>query len=204
MLKVEITLKGGDIIIPGLKEFTGKIQLAMVRAINRGIAGARTVLVREISRDVGLKSRDVRDAMPYREATVAKPEARIAASLKRIPLIDFSARGPEPSRGRGRGVSYKLAGSRGRIENAFIATMGSGHRGVFTRVGTSTGKSPGAWSANLPIQEKFGPSLGRVFDKYRPEAVARARELLRTNLQHELQRAWKGGPIEVTDAGGSN
>ena len=96
--------------------------------------------------------------------------AQLAASLKRIPLIRWNARQV------GRGVSYRLKGGRGRHPNAFIAAMRSGHRGVFVR-GTTRG---------LPIKELFGPSLGHVFQKYRPEGEARVEEVFRTTLDHEL------------------
>lgn len=155
-----------------------KVGKALVRAMNRGIGAGRTLMVSRIAKDTGLKSKDVRAALPMTEATLNRPLARLAASLKRIPLYKFGARGPMPSRGRGRGVSYKLPGSGGRqrVEDAFIAQMPSGHVGVFKR------RRP----ARLPIQELFGPSLGRVFAKYRPEALARAEDVTRERFAAEL------------------
>ncbi len=170
-------------------EFPSHIRKGFVRALNRAVASARTVMVREIARDTGLRSKDVRDALLMSEATQNRPEARLAASLKKIPLIKFRARGPFPSRGRGRGVTYRLTGSRGRHPNAFIARMKSGHEGVFKRADSTSHKSAAAWSKNLPIIELHGPSLGHVFAKYRPLAAARAREVFETNLDHEM--SWK-------------
>ena len=97
---MELTIEGTDTIIADFGD-----KPAMVRALNRSISSGRTVMVREIARDTGLKSKDVRDAMRLQEATLNRPEASLGAGLKRIPLVDFQARGPEPSRGRGRGVS---------------------------------------------------------------------------------------------------
>lgn len=174
-----------------LKAYPDRVGRALVRAINRAVASARTVLVREIARDTGLKASAVRKALPLREATLNRAEGRLAASLKRIPLIDFGARGPEPSRGKGRGVSYRLAGGRNRLEHAFIAMMKTGHRGVFMRKA----------KARLGIRELKGPSLGHVFAKYRPLALARAKEIFETNFKHELE--YTGGGGGVSDAGGS-
>lgn len=154
-----------------------RTQKAMVRALNRGINSGRTVMVLRISKDAGLKSKDVRDALKVTPATMTRPVARLATSMKRIPLVKFGARGPEPSRGRGRGVSYRLQGSRGRIPNAFLATMKSGHRGVFVRVA----------KGRLPVREAFGPSLGRIFAKYRNEALGVAVEFFDRNFAHELK-----------------
>lgn len=183
---VKITVTGIDQIVVSLDNMPRSIARASVRAMNRGMASGRTVMVRAIASDVGLKQKDVRDALVYREASLAKPEASLAASLKRIPLVDFDARGPEPSRGRGRGVSYRLQGGRSRVETAFLARTSSGHRGVFIRAG-KTRKSVGAWSNNLPIRELYGPSLGHVFNKYRGDAQERAIEMFQKNFGHELE-----------------
>lgn len=151
---------------------------AMMRSLNRGINAARTVMVSRISRDTGLRSKDVRDALKVTLATFDRPVARMATTLRRIPLIKFGARGPEPSRGKGRGVSYKLGGQgKQRVPEAFIATMKTGHRGVFARKTTD----------RLPIRELFGPSLGHVFAKYRPEAQGIAQEFFERNFGRELK-----------------
>lgn len=172
----------------GAKDYTSRLQAypnkatrALVRTLNRGINSARTFMVQNIARETGLKSKDVRDALKLKEANATRLEASLGASLKRLMLIKFGARGPEPSRGRGRGVSYRLASSRhgNRHPNAFIATMRSGHRGVFVRSGAS----------RLQIRELPGPSLGAVFAKYRPAALSRAQEMMDKNLAHELQFA---------------
>ena len=61
---------------------------------------------------------------------------------------------PGTKKKRPHGVSYRLSRTAGRkrIEHGFIATMSSGHRGVFARGGPS----------RLPIQEKRGPSIWSV------------------------------------------
>ncbi|HXG88770.1 MAG TPA: phage tail protein [Vicinamibacterales bacterium] len=175
MIDTQITLTD---VLAEFQSYPRNITRAVVRAANRAIKSARTHMVREIAADLGLKSGDVRDAMKMREATFFNPEARLATNLARIPLIKFGARGPEPSRGRGRGVTYKLGGSRNRVEHGFIATMG-GHRGVFARVGKQ----------RLPVSELHGPSLGRVFAKFRPGGIEKAQEAFAKNFDHELAYA---------------
>ncbi len=182
---IEVQLIGDKELDTLLKEFPGRATRAMVRALNRAIASGRTLMVRDIAGDTGLKSTVVRKAMVMREATASNPEARLAASLKRIPLIDFGASGAYPSRGKGRGVSYRLRGSRGRLPNAFI-TMRGGHKGVFARVG----------KARMPIQERFGPSIGHVFGKYRPAGIARIRQVFRDRFRHEMGFAASQGTSE--------
>lgn len=151
--------------------------LAITRALNRSAASGKTVMVRAMAQDVGMKVGDVRETVTVREARPDRLEAAIVASGKRIPLVKFSAKGPEPSRGRGRGVSYRIGKVRRTNPHAFIATMKSGHRGVFMRTGR----------ARLPITELHGPSLPLVFKKQIPMALSRIREQLTKNLQHEFR-----------------
>jgi len=183
-----ITIDGLDTVVADLQGVIVRKPQAIVRALNRAIGSARTVMVREIARDIGLKSAAVRDALPVRLATANQPSATLAASLTRIPLIQFNARGPEPSRGKGRGVSYKLQGGRNQLPHAFIATMGSGHRGVFARSETKFMRyqKPTWKKKRQAIQELFGPSLGHVFAKYHPLGLARAQEAFLTNFDHEM------------------
>jgi hypothetical protein len=151
---------------------------AIARSLNRAAVSARVVMVREIARDLSIKQGDVK--IHHHEASPAKHATRLSASLKRIPLIKFGARGPEPSRGRGTGVTARTRTR--RYPHAFIATMKSGHKGVFQRMRTS----------RLPIRELFGPSIGHVFRKYRPLGLARAIESFNKNLQAELKFALRG------------
>jgi len=197
---ISITLEGADTLSADLAKAPETTTKAMVRALNRAIATVRTFMAREVARDIGLKYGDVLAAIRLTQATWSQPVASIGASLKKIPLIKFGARGPEPSRGRGRGVSYKIGtGGRSRLEHGFIATVGSGqHRGVFVRDGASERKSPGAWSKNLPIQEKFGPSLGYVFAKYRKQGLEKAHEAFAKNFEHE--KIFYGGATGGSDA----
>lgn len=189
MLGVEI--EGSDQAIVAIQQYPERTTRAMVRAMNRGIASGQTLMASLIAKDLGLKVSDVKTAMPVTPATFGRPIARFGASLKRIPLIKFGARGPEPSRGRGTGVRYRMAGGRGHIPSAFIATMRSGHRGVFKRAGP----------ARLPINELHGPSLGHVFRKFRPQGVARVQEMFEKNFAHEMKRLGDTGEAAAGASG---
>lgn len=152
---------------------------AIVRATNRAAVSARTAMLPPMAQDLSLKQGIVKERVRMYEARVDRPVARLAASLKRIALYDFSAKGPVPSRGKGRGVTARMQGATHRYPEAFIATMRSGHVGVFQRKRT----------ARLPIRELFGPSIGRVFIKFRALGRARAIEALQKNIQSEFRFA---------------
>lgn len=184
---MDITITGTPALIEDFDAYPSKAQKVIVRAINRGIVAARTQIVRDIARDSGLKVGDVRAAIRQTTATTGAPVASLGSRLRRLPLIDFNARGPMPSRGRGNGVSYRMgAGNpRTRLPNAFITRVTragedgahSGHDGVFVRV----------TKQRLPIKQLFGPSLGHVFAKYRAAALARGEEMFLTTLDRDLE-----------------
>lgn len=155
-----------------------KTSLAVFRAIKRGTAAARTEAARAVSKDMGLKVGVVRNAINLKPPNYEDLTGELRASLKRIPLYEFNAKGPIPSRGKGRGVSYKASGGRKTLAGAFIATMPSGHVGVFKRKG----------AGRTPIQEKYGPSIGRVFDLHRDQISAKGSEAAEAELNRGLNR----------------
>jgi hypothetical protein len=193
---MDITISGDKAVEIDFQDKPTHVTRALVRALNRGIASGRTVMVREIARDTGMKSKDVRDAMRTREATAARLEASLGAGLKRIALAKFGARQTS------RGVTYNVGRGRALLAGAFFAGVRTGHedtehRGVFMRKLPSVRKSRGAWSKNLPMQERWGPSLGHVFAKYRRPALEQAHAAFVKNFDHELAFA----KSQVTDAG---
>lgn len=165
----------------GIGRLIQRYPSAVSRALNRAATSARVVMVREIARDLGLRQADVSDRISTRLA--AQTEfleqdqlvAKVIATGARIPLYRFRARQTKT------GVTARLPGGAGRYPGAFIATMRSGHTGVFKRRSTQ----------RLPITELFGPSVPRVFEKFLPLGVARGQEQLSKNIVHELRFALK-------------
>jgi hypothetical protein len=175
-----------------LRQLRERAPEAIVRALNRAIDSAKVAGARAVAADMGFPVTRAREEILVRHARVGHPVASLRASAKRIPLVHFKASGPEPSRGRGRGVTARVKGTRVRYPDAFIATMRSGHRGVFRRVGGER-RSPGGWGKNLPIRELKGPSIWKVFQNHRAVALARGREQLVKNLRSELRFALRRG-----------
>ena len=159
-----------------LEDLGARAPLIMARALNRAAVSGQTAMTKAISADTGIASKNVKREIRIDKASRSKPVVALTIAGRRIPLIAFQARGPEPSRGKGRGVSYRLPGGRGRIGNAFIATMPSGHRGVFRRKARK----------RLAIMELRGPSLPHVFEKKFDVFRATAQESLVNNLASEI------------------
>lgn len=173
----------------GIDSLKKKFPQAVKRALKRAGTSGRAEMVRRISADTGLTQTAVRKEI--RVNLVGDTAVELEVTGQRIPLIAFGAKGPEPSRGRGAGVTYRLPGSRGRAEHAFIAKMPTGHRGVYARTpGARATKKGRSWT-ELPIVELFGPSLVKVFEKYLPEGAARAQEALVNNVRSEISFAMR-------------
>lgn len=195
-----LTIDGDQLVLEELAEYPKRTLKALVRAMNRSLGTGRTFMARAISADVGIKQSAVRKALRTRDASFARVEASLGATLARIPLSEFNAKGPEPSRGQGRGVSWRIGGTTKRAQDLFIATMESGHRGVFVRVG-GLRKSEGAWSKNLPIKERFGPSLGHVFGKKRSAALKEMHASFLKNFDHEMNyRQRQAATVSVSES----
>lgn len=168
----------------GLERLRNKAPGSIWRAVDRAAKSGRAFMRQKIAADTGIAPKNVERDIAIEK--VGQEQANLVVQGRRIPLVAFSAKGPEPSRGRGRGVSYRLPGSAGRVSNAFIATMESKHRGVFKRAANAKGRGPKPNRSQLPIIELYGPSLPHVFEKYLPDGAAHAEEALRKNLEHEI------------------
>lgn len=135
---------------------------AMVRALNRTAITVRAEASRRIRERYNLKSRVLKDQIRIRNATKAELRAVVQASGRPIPVIEFDAR-----RGTN-GVTVRVGRTRKVIRHSFIQTMKSGHRGVFMRVLENDNqkyrskRKPGS-ASDLPIAERFGPSLPQAF-----------------------------------------
>lgn len=175
-------------VVADLRGYHGKVTKAAVNALNKAIKTGESAMVRDIAADTGLQAKAVRKSMSLSKANYERLSAAFGGKLKRVPLVYFGpARGPEPSRGKGRGVSYKLLGQgRSRAPHAFIATMKSGHRGVFTR--HPSGARMKSDKQKQLIVELFGPSVGHVFKKFQAKGATVTSEAFTRYFDHEVKR----------------
>ena len=177
-----VRLDTGD-LAAAVATLRSRFPAALRRALRKAGTAARTEMSRLVSADMALPVRRVRDEIKFVNDDTS---ATLSVRGYRIPLIDFKARGPEPSRGRGNGVSYSLPGGRGRLMHAFIATMPSGHRGVFERTGRFGRVSKDGRRGLERIAEKFGPSIANVFKKFMKEGAERGGESLAVNVPSQI------------------
>jgi hypothetical protein len=100
-------------------------------------------VIRKLQVETGLKQAVIRERLEIQRASPADLEAVVVVSSKSIPLIEFGARQTPAGVTTARGQFRK---------SAFLATMRSGHRGVFRR----------RTKRRLPIREQTGPPLPAV------------------------------------------
>jgi hypothetical protein len=186
MDRFQITLEGAEDLRARLEALGKDAPRAIVRALNRSLGTIRTSVLRSLAADTGLARKDIEPSVGTVRATFGRQEAHLAVTGRRIPILAFGARQTR------RGVTYRSGSGRKLIPSAFLATMRSGHRGVFKR----------KTSRRLPIAELFGPSLPhavrnrRIFELL----VGPSGETLRKNLEHEIAFLAAQGKAQAGDA----
>jgi len=167
-----------------------------VRALNRTITTVRAAAQRRIREKYpGLTASTVRDQLKLTRASRAMMVAKITVKGRRMPLMEFAARQTK------RGVTVRVTAQRKLIPHAFIATMKSGHTGVFVRAGSS--KESGAdvtfrvgkgsrlrkKGSDLPIAELTSISLPKAFMNQAVQTEIRrlAHQTFVENLRHEMR-----------------
>ena len=161
------------------------------KATGRGLAkvakqGA-TVAKSSIAKEYNVKAGAVGDRLSVRvssnklEATIAAKPRRIGGSGKsRIPLIQFGA-----TQTKRNGVKFKVrrSGSAMRLRHAFIATMDSGHKGVYQRV-PGTRKIVEVMGIDVPVMfagKRVKPLVLQKINEVGPRVVSH-------ELRYELKR----------------
>ncbi len=167
----------------------------LVRSLNKTIAGVRTDAVREVGKEITPKAKIIRKTFKLFKANYANLSASVKSTGWPLPLIHYLARQVK------KGVSYKIRKripKRLVLKHAFIATMESGHKGVFWRKfkGTPTKKvKPNLNYGALPekyrlkIKEQYGPSVPDIMgdDKQMKPILEKAGNRLSKELDHQLE-----------------
>ena len=170
-----------------------------VRALNKTLTGVKTDASSAIRDIVTAKKSDVDATFRIGKASETKASAWISSTGKPLPLSAYSIRQTK----KGVSVHVKRVNPRTVLEGTFIATMKSGHIGVFER-GFSKPMLGQAWYGpkqpkradlcyaklprkyRLPIRELFGLRVPDVmgYDPTMKTVLKRAGERLHKNLIH--------------------
>ncbi len=173
-----------DAAVKAMQSAPQRVERAVRRSLNRTGTTGRAEMARLIAKDMGLKVSDAKAAVLLQQATGTQLAIRLSASLKRLPLLAFDARQTRT------GVSYRgQGGARKTLAHAFIATMPTGHTGVFLRTGAQRERPRPGRKTDEKIAERRGASVGHVFDRYRNQVLEVMRAAFDKTLGNELKFA---------------
>ena len=174
--RLRITVKIDDAQFrAALKELEpNQVKASAVIAINQTAKQVQGFSASLLAKELGLKVGDVRKRVAVHKASKGRLLAVISPSMRALPLYGFKARQIK------RGVSATAWGRRKLYQGTFIATMPTGHIGVFKRIGLD----------RLPIKELMEPSIGYTFGRepIRSQIEAEIALRLPINLARQLQR----------------
>jgi hypothetical protein len=142
---------------------------ALSSSINRALTSGRTIIRRQIQKELNVSTEAVQRTIGIRGATEASPGGSIVVSRKPTPLMAY-----HPTQTRN-GVHVRVRKGRGveTLPLAFIAKLASGHIGVFVRYGPRVAPTKGRYSGKIArrgphkgepilrqkIKEVYGPTI---------------------------------------------
>lgn len=174
-MTMRITTKSNsDEVLGKIDQFAELVStIVAARAANKLSDQAQTAGFRKVNELYDVGPRKMEKYASARIATPSTPSSAIIVKGKGFPLSAFRPRQTS------QGVSVSIKGRRALIRHAFIATMPSGHTGVFARgkygarfqfgVGTRHVKRHGK-STELPIAELFSFAPADAFSN--PDVIA--------------------------------
>ena len=157
-ITVNVRHNANQVVIDLLAAAADMRNLATVRALNKTVDSVVVAAARAV-RDAGynLKIAAIKKTIKKRYANQGNLRASVVASGRPIPLLQYGARQT------GKGVTVNVLKGRRLIAGAFIATMPSGHQGVYVRdpggKHVKVNRSGKVSWHQLPIRELFGPSI---------------------------------------------
>jgi len=167
----------------------------LTRAINRALPGVRTDAKDEIAKVTPLKKSAMHKRMTLKKAWPDKITGLMDCTSRPIPLIDYGARQTK----KGVTVQVLRSSSRSLIAHAFIATMKSGHKGVFWREEKDFARKQFSQKITygslprkyrLPITERYGPRVSDFLanNKVMGKVIQKAGDRWDKAIEYEIDR----------------
>lgn len=171
LVKATLDRADAERIAAGLRDLPQRLRGPTVkRALRRALGTVRTETTRMVRAEVPrLRAKTVSGQMAI-QLTASGLEGDVIVRARPIPLVEYAGRQTRL------GVTVEVKKGRKLIRHAFIATMKSGHRGIFVRRG----------KARLPIKELFGPAIVDLVTNHLEKARARGASELLEQLRREI------------------
>lgn len=150
------------------------LRKASMRALNKVSQRVKTQAVRALAKRMGVPAKRVRADIDIKKASPHRLAASVAGTGKSIKLIHFRARQLK------KGVAASPWGERHKFPGTFIASMPTGHRGVYRRKD----------KARLPIKELYGPGVPKEMatEEIKKVMDETVKEKFVSLLRHEISR----------------
>lgn len=170
-----------------LKYMPNAVPKAAARAINRAATAAKTEAWKQVKKEYTVKQTYVKRAWDkISKAFPGRLEAKLVSKGSVMALSYFTHRPKSVPKRRPKNPVYVQVrrDGGGRIAHAFLATMKSGHTGIFTRAGKSS----------YPIDQKYGPSVPQMLGNKTVSGFIeeRATVVLNQRFEHEVQAILNG------------
>lgn len=177
---MNIQINQGDLfrvhaMLSGIKNGVPRV---IMRSVNKTMPGVRTDIVAEVRKSQNVKAGAVRKQIKVNKASVTDLRASVDVGRDAfgrpvygrglgLPIIGYS--GPRQTK---KGVTVEIRKGQGRklVKGAFVATMKSGHKGVFKRRGSSRLRDrvepiKELFTTSVPDALSNGPALATVMVK---------------------------------------
>lgn len=170
------------------------IPKAAASALNKTATTVRAKARPELAKEMGVIQAQVKDQFFINRATLGNLSAGVGVRHKPMALTKFKA-----TRQLKRGVTSKAYGNRRLYPGAFIATMESGHTGVFlssrkrgraARIhGHKVSRSGHRYRSSKIVKQIYGPNPSTTFGQKRMTALNNqvATERFHTVFAHEIR-----------------
>jgi len=198
-MPVEVSVDVSQIVNAALQLDTvgRRVRKAILAAMNRAGDQGFTVVKRTLAAQTGIKQSDLVDGVSGIRKVIATPsrfEYDVVAKSSTTPLSYFHPTQSAP------GVTAAPWGQRRMFSGTFLATMASGHVGVWAheagpakyvrRISPTSGR---AYYSQANIRQLWGPSIAKELVK-EPTPIAfkdKVGEVFTPRLTHELERMLK-------------
>lgn len=184
-----------------LQDVKGGGPKVVKRAVDRTMGTMKTTISRIARETLNIRKADLDKGIGVKKYDDATASGRVTIEGASLPVYDFH---PQQDMYRGVSVQIKKRGARKFIAGAFIATMKSGHKGVFWREWHDAKARAGfgyrikrlPWAKEKDRMKKYRLKIHELFTTALPEALGDkkpmdeiltdASENLHKNLDREL------------------
>lgn len=183
---INITSEQIDRVESILNGIQGGPEKVFFNTINRALDTVRTATGRQIREVYTISQKDLRaeSNIQLRKANRSSLAGEISFAGCKIPLYRFNVSPKQPAQGATVKAAVLKANAPTEFEHAFIATMKSGHVGMFER----------ATRRRFPINEFLGPSVADMAGNsvVLKEVEAAAQETIDKRIDAEMNRIING------------